>query len=65
MNDFEFSEDGSSVGGKNHLLQMVDNDLVAAIGAERGLDGGRNCPAGVDVAEDGTIFRVVAVGRKR
>jgi hypothetical protein len=44
---------------------MVDNDLVAAIGAERGLNGGSNCPAGVDVTEDSAIFRVVAVERKK
>jgi hypothetical protein len=42
---------------------MVDNDLVAAIGTERGLDGRGNGPAGVDVAEYGTIFRVVALER--
>ena len=40
---------------------MIDDDLVATIGPERGLNGLSNCPAGVDVANDGSIFGVVAV----
>jgi len=43
-------------------LQVVDDDLVAAVGTERGLHRRRDRPAGVDVAKDGAIFRVVAVG---
>jgi hypothetical protein len=42
-------------------LQVVDHDLVAAIWAERRLDGLRNGAAGFDVADDSTIFGIVAV----
>lgn len=61
MDDIELAEDGGSVGGEDHLLEMVDDDFVAAIGAKRGLDGGRDCAACIDVAEDSAIFRVVAM----
>jgi hypothetical protein len=40
---------------------MVDDDLVAAIGAQGCLDGRRDGPAGVDVAQNSSIFRVVAI----
>lgn len=39
---------------------MVDDDLVAAIGAQGGLDGLRDSLAGLDVADDGSIFGIVA-----
>jgi hypothetical protein len=41
---------------------MVDNDLVAAIGTERGLYGGSDRSTGIDITNDSTIFGVVAVG---
>jgi hypothetical protein len=44
---------------------MVDNNLVAAIGAKRGLNGGRNRSAGVDIAKYSTIFRIIAIGKER
>jgi hypothetical protein len=40
---------------------MVDDDLIPAIGAKRGLNGGGYGAASVDVAEDGSIFGIVAV----
>lgn len=61
MYDFEFAEDGRRVVCENHLLQVVDDNLVASIGAERCLNGGSNGTARVDVADDGAIFCVVAV----
>lgn len=60
MDDVEFTEDGRGVGGKDHFLQMVDDDFVTAVGTERGLDGLRDCLTGFDVADDGAIFGVVA-----
>lgn len=61
VDDVELAQDRGGVGGEDHLGQVVDDDLVAAVGAERGLDGLRNGSAGIDVAEDGAIFGVVAV----
>lgn len=60
MHDFEFAEDGGSVVGEDHLLEMVDDDLVAAIRSQRRLDGRGDSAAGVDVADNGAIFCVVA-----
>lgn len=40
---------------------MVDDYLVASVGSERGLDGGSDGAARVNVADDGAIFGVVAV----
>jgi hypothetical protein len=39
---------------------VVDDDLVSAVGTQRGLDGGGDCPAGFDVAQDSAIFSVIA-----
>lgn len=64
MDDIEFAEDGGSIRGDDHLLQMVNDDLIAAVGTEGCLDGGCDGSAGIDVAEDGAIFRVVAVRRR-
>ncbi len=62
MHDVEFAEDGGGVGGEDHFLEVVDDDFIAAVRSERGLDGGGDGAAGVDVAHDGAIFGVVAVG---
>jgi hypothetical protein len=43
---------------------MVDDNLVAAIGAKRGLNSGRNRSAGVDIAKYSTIFGVVAIEKE-
>ena len=59
MYDVEFAEDGGCVGGEDHLLQVVDDDLVASVWTERGLDGLGNGAAGIDVAEDSSIFGIV------
>lgn len=56
----ELSEDSRGIGGEDHLLEVVDDDLVSAVGAQRGLDGGGDCPAGFDVAQDSAIFSVIA-----
>jgi hypothetical protein len=42
-------------------LEVVYDDLVAAIGSERGLYGLGNGTASVDVANNSSIFGVVAV----
>jgi hypothetical protein len=41
-------------------LEVVDDELVAAIGAERGLHGRGDGAAGVDVADYCAVFGVVA-----
>ena len=33
MDDVELAEDGGCVGGEDHLLKVVDDDFVAAVGA--------------------------------
>lgn len=60
MDDIELPENGSGVGGQDHLLKVVDDNLVAAVGAKRGLDSGGNGTAGVDVSQDGAIFGIIA-----
>lgn len=40
---------------------MVDDDLVAAVGTERRLDGLGDGLAGLDVANDGSIFSIVTI----
>lgn len=61
MDDIQLAEDGGRIGGEDHLLQVVDDDFVAAVGTQRGLCGLRDSLAGFDVADDGAIFSVVAV----
>lgn len=61
MDDFELAEDCCGVVGQDHFLQVVDDDLVAAVGTEGGLHGLGDGTAGIDVAEDGAIFGIVAV----
>ncbi len=63
VDDVELAQDRGGVRGEDHLGQVVDDDLVAAVGAERGLDGLGDGSAGVDVAKDGAIFGVVAARR--
>lgn len=61
MHDLELPQYRRRIRGEDHFLEVVDDDLVAAIGPERGLNGLGNGPAGVDVANDCSIFGVVAV----
>ena len=61
MDDFEFAEDGRCVVGEDHLLEVVDDEFVAAVGSEGCLYCAGDCAAGVNVAENGAIFCVVAV----
>jgi hypothetical protein len=41
-------------------LEVVDDELVAAIGSERGLHGRGDGAAGVDIADYCAVFGVVA-----
>lgn len=61
MDDIQLAQNTRSVRRKDHLLQVVDDDFVAAVGTQRGLDGLGNGLAGFDVADDGSIFGIVAV----
>lgn len=61
VHNIQLAKNRSSVGSQNHLLQVVDDDLVAAIRAQGGLDSSRDGLASLDVADNGTIFGVVAV----
>ena len=63
MDDLEFAQDRSGIVGQNHLLEMVDDNLVAPIWSKGCLYSASDLPAGVDVANNGAIFRVVA-GKK-
>lgn len=60
MHDFELAKDGCGVVGEDHLLQVVDDNFVAAEGAKGGLYRRGDGAAGVDVAEDGAILGVIA-----
>ena len=42
-------------------MKVVYDDLVAAVGSERGLNGLGNSPAGIDVENNSAILSVVAV----
>lgn len=61
MNDIEFSENGGCIVCEDHLLKVVDDNLVSAIWSKRSLYRRGDRPASVDVANDGAIFGVVAV----
>jgi hypothetical protein len=61
VNNIELAQDRGSVRSENHLLEVVDYDFVATVGAEGGLDGRGDGAAGVDVAQNGAIFGIVAV----
>lgn len=60
MDDVELAEYGGGIRCQDHLLQVVDDDLVPAVRPEGGLGCRRDGTAGVDVPEDGSIFGVVA-----
>lgn len=62
MDNLEFAEDGSGIVGENHLLQMVDDNLVAAIRSKGCLHSAGDLAASVDVANDSAILCVVATG---
>lgn len=42
-------------------MKVVYDDLVAAVGSERGLNGLGNSPAGIDVANNSAILSVVVL----
>jgi hypothetical protein len=56
VHNFQFAENRSGVVGEDHFLQVVDDNLVAAIGTQRSLDGLGDSTACVDVANDGAIL---------
>lgn len=60
MNNIQFTEDGGSIGGQNHLLQVVDDDLVAAVRTQGSLNSAGDSLAGLDVTNDSSILGVVA-----
>jgi hypothetical protein len=59
--NLEFSQYRRCVRGQDHLLEVVYDDFVAAIGSERRLNRLGNGAACVDVANNSAIFGVVAV----
>lgn len=61
MHDLELPQNRSSIRGQNHLLQMVNDDLVTAERAQGRQHGRGNGVAGIDVADDSTIFARVSV----
>lgn len=63
MHDVEFSEDGGGVRGQDHFLQVIDDDLVEAVRAERGPHRRGDGEAGLDVTNYGAVFGFVAGGR--
>lgn len=50
MHDLELAQDRRRIRGEDQFLQVVDDDLVAAVGPERGADGGGDGAAGIDIA---------------
>jgi hypothetical protein len=62
MYDIQLSQYCGGIVGKDHLLEMVDDELVTAIRSERCLYSGGDGSAGVDVAYYSAIFCVVAMG---
>ena len=42
-------------------MEMVDDDLVSPVRTKRGLHGLRDGSAGIDVANDGAIFGIIAM----
>ena len=64
MNDIQLAQNAGSIRCKDHFLQVVDDDLVAAVGTERCLDGLGDGLAGLDIADDGSIFGIVTIKLK-
>lgn len=65
MDDLELAQDGGRVGGEDHLCEVVDDELVAAVGPKGGLDGLADGAAGIDVADHGAVVGVVAVSMRK
>lgn len=60
VHDLELAHDCGGVGGDKELLEVVDDHLVAAVGAKRGAGDGHEVPGGLDVAVDG-LFEALHV----
>ena len=60
MYNFEFAKDGCGVVREDHLLQVVDDELVATVRAKRSLYSACYGSAGVNVANDCPILGIVA-----
>lgn len=61
VNNIQFAQNARSVRRKDHLLQMVDDDFVAAVGTQRCLDSLGDGLAGLDIADNSTIFGIMTV----
>jgi hypothetical protein len=61
MYNLKLSQYRRRIRGQNHFLEVINHDFVTTIGPKRGLDGLGNRPACVNVADNGSIFSVVAV----
>jgi len=60
MNHIQLPQDGCGIIREDHLLQMVDDDLITTIRTQRCLDGLGDCSTRVDISQNGTIFALVA-----
>ena len=60
VDDIEFSEDSGRIGGEDHLLKMVDDDLVPTIWAQRCLYRLCDRTTRIDVPKNRSIFGFVA-----
>ena len=61
MHDLKLAEDSSRVGCEDHLGEVVNDELIPAIGPEGGLDGLADGAAGIDVADYSAVLSVVAI----
>lgn len=62
VHNLKLAQYGRRIRGKDHFLEVVYDNLVAAIGTEGRLDCLRDRPASVDVADNSSIFCIVAGG---
>lgn len=61
VHNIQLAENRRSIRGQNHLLQVVDDDLVAAVRTQGSLHRAGDSLASLDVTNNGSIFGVVAV----
>lgn len=59
--DVELVEDGGCVRGEDHFLEVINDDFVAAIGTEGGLNCLGDCSTCFYVPYDGAVFGIVAI----
>lgn len=56
MHDLQLPQNRSSIRREDHLLQMIDDDLVAAEGSEGRQHGRGNGATSIDIANDGAVL---------